>query len=232
MAKILVVDDDINLGESVKAILKEVGHLVDYASSARDAEAIVFVSSYDLLVLDWEMPQMSGVELLKRLRSQGLQTPVLMLTGRSAIEDKEVGFEHGADDYLVKPFDGRELVSRVKAIMRRRPVIESADVTVGEFVLDSKGRRMLHSGREISLTKQEYALLDLLMRNKDEVFSVEAILNRAWSGWSDCSPDTVRVHITHLRKKLAVDGAGESPIRTVHRQGYLFSSSNAKGNTD
>ncbi len=222
MAKILVVDDDINMGESIREILGHVGHIADFASSAREAEAIMFVSTYDLIILDWEMPLMSGVELLKKARSQGLQTPVLMLTGRGTVDDKETGFEYGADDYLVKPFDARELLSRAKALLRRPPVIEAPEIRIGDFVLDTKGKRLLRSGKEITLTKQEYSLLELLMRHQDEVLSIEAIMSRAWSGWSDSSPDSVRVHITHLRKKLGT-GTEDSPIRTVHRQGYLFS---------
>lgn len=224
MAKILVVDDDVNLGDTVREILGHVGHLVDFASSGVEAEAIIFVSTYDLMIFDWEMPQLSGVDLLKRLRTQGVQTPVLMLTGRSGIDDKELGFDCGADDYLTKPFDSRELISRTKALLRRPAVIEAPEIRVGDIVLDSKAKRVLRAGAEITLTKQEYLLLELLMRNKDEVLSVEAIMSRAWSGWSDCSPDSVRVHITHLRKKLGTNNGGESPIRTVHRQGYLFSS--------
>lgn len=223
MAKILVVDDDVRMGESVKEILCHFGHVVDYASSAEEAESVLFVSVYDLIVLDWEMPNVTGVEFLQKCRSRGLQTPVLMLTGRDTMDDKETGFERGADDYLVKPFNARELAARAKALLRRPPVIDSEEIRVGDIVLDTKGKRVLREGKEISLTKQEYALLELLMKNKDEVLSVDTIMSRAWSGWSDCSPDSVRVHITHLRKKLG-KSAEDSPIRTVHRVGYVFSS--------
>lgn len=223
MSKVLVVDDDVNISVTVKDILEYGGYLVDLASSAAEADDVLAVSQYDLIILDWEMSLVSGVEFLQKVRSKGLQVPVLMLTGRGSIDDKETGFDCGADDYLVKPFDSRELMARVKALLRRKPLVETSDIRIGEFSLDTKGRRLYRADAEISLTKQEYALLELLMRNPDEVFSADAIMSRAWSAWSDCSPDTVRVHITHLRKKLGT-GTSDSPIRTLHRQGYMFSS--------
>ncbi len=221
MSKVLVVEDDVNIAESIQELLGKVGLTVDLAHSSEDAEALLFVSIYALIVLDWELPGKSGVDLLREIRATGIHAPVLMLTGRGTVDDKETGFEKGADDYLVKPFNSRELVARVKALMRRQPLIESDEIRIGEFVLDVKGRRLLRVGEQIALTKQEYALLDLMMRNKNEVFSAEAIMERAWSGWSDCSPDAVRVHITRLRKKMGIDAA-DSPIKTVHRQGYMF----------
>lgn len=224
MSKILLVDDDFGLSESIKDILTSNGFIVDAADSAEDAEAILFSATYSLIILDWMMPGMTGIEFLKLIRSKGIQSPVLMLTGRSTIDDKEAGFETGADDYLVKPFHGRELLARVKALVRRPAKIDPAEIRLDELVLDTRARSLHRAGvdgAEIALTKQEYTLLEFLMRHPNEVFSADALIERAWSSFTECSSDTVRVHIAHLRKKLSI-GEAESPIKTLHRQGYAF----------
>jgi OmpR-family two-component system manganese-sensing response regulator len=224
MAKILLVDDDVHLADSIEEALTAQGFIVDTACSVQDAESLLSVSQYDLLVLDWMMPQKTGIQFLQELRGQGVNAPVLMLTGRSTIDDKATGFESGADDYLVKPFHSREMVARVKALLRRPPKFESEEIRINDYVLNTKSRILLRKGEEILLTKQEYALLEFLMRNKDEVFSSEALVERAWSSFSEASPDTVRVHITRLRKKLETGDSDQSPIKTLHRQGYSFMS--------
>ncbi len=221
MAKVLLVDDDVQLADSIEEMLTLHGFIVDKAASAYDAESLLLVSPYDLIILDWMMPEKKGIDFLQELRAQGQNAPILMLTGRDTVDDKTTGLDLGADDYLVKPFNSKELLSRARALMRRPPKCESPQIEIGEFLLDTRSRQLLRNGQQITLTKQEYALLEFLMRNKDEVFSAEALASRAWSSFSEASPDTVRVHITRLRKKLET-GPEHSPIRTLHRQGYTF----------
>jgi DNA-binding response OmpR family regulator len=221
MAKILLVDDDVHLAESIEETLSGHGFIVDMAANVQEAEGLLAVSQYDLIVVDWMMPHKTGIEFVGELRSKGWHAPILMLTGRDSVEDKATGLEQGADDYLVKPFNSKELVARVRALMRRPARYEEPQIQINEFVLDTGNRSLYRNGKQIALTKQEYALLEFLMRNKDQVFSSEALVERAWSSFSEASPDTVRVHITRLRKKLESEG-DESPIKTLHRQGYAF----------
>jgi two-component system, OmpR family, manganese sensing response regulator len=223
MAKILLVDDDVNLADSIEETLSAQGFIVDMASSVKEAESLLSVSQYDLIVVDWMMPEKTGIEFIGELRGRGWHSPILMLTGRAAIDDKATGLDQGADDCLVKPFNSKELVARVRALMRRPARYDEPQIQINEFVLDTGSRTLYRSGQQIALTKQEYALLEFLMRNKDQVFSSEALVERAWSSFSEASPDTVRVHITRLRKKLET-GSEDSPIKTLHRQGYGFMS--------
>lgn len=221
MSRLLLVDDDARLLESLSDGLSSAGFVVDSAPSAKEAEPLLSVSPYDLIILDWEMPGMSGIDFLAKLRGNGVQTPILMLTGRDSIDDKSSGLDRGADDYLTKPFHSKELVSRVRALLRRPHKVESSELAISGIVLDQLSRRVTHNSVEIKLTRQEFLLLEFLMRHKDQVFNAETLVERAWSSLSESSPDTVRAHMANLRKKLEAGGA-ECPIRTLHRQGYMF----------
>lgn len=222
MSRILLVDDDARLLEALSDGLNTAGFVVDCANSAKDAEPLLAVSPYDLIILDWEMPGMSGLEFLSELRSKGIQTPILMLTGRDSVDDKSSGLDCGADDYLTKPFHTKELISRVRALLRRPQKVEASKLSISGIVLDQLSRRVTHYGTEVKLTRQEYLLLEFLMRHKDQVFNAETLVERAWSSLSESSPDTVRAHMANLRKKLEVGSSSECPIRTLHRQGYMF----------
>lgn len=188
---------------------------------------MLFVSPYDLMILDWVMPGCSGIEFLSKLRSRGIQTPVLMLTGMADVDNRITGLDSGADDYLTKPFNSKELLSRVRALLRRPAQLQSGDITIGRFSLNTQRRQLVVGSETISLTKQEYFLLEFLMRHPDQAFAAPALVERAWSGLSECSPDGVRVHMFRLRKKLdGVDG-NECPIKTMHGHGYIFVSTAA-----
>ncbi|HEY9784881.1 MAG TPA: response regulator transcription factor [Candidatus Obscuribacterales bacterium] len=219
MAKILLVEDDSEVADVVKDWLVDEHHVVDVVGSGAEALNRLRFDKYDVLVLDWGLPDLSGIEICKRFRSAGGQSPVLMLTGKSEISDKETGLDAGADDYLTKPFHPRELSARIRALLRRPAELKENVLKVGDIEVDPKGFRVTKAGQEVHLLPKEFALLEFLMRHPNQVFSPEALLDRVWSAESEASPDTVRVHITKLRSKLDSEGA-PSLIRTLHRQGY------------
>ncbi len=223
MTKILVVDDDLELSNITQQALKEEGFVADVANCVADAEPMLFGFAYDLIILDWMMPNKTGIEFLNEIRNRGIHTPVLMLTGMDSTDNKATGLDTGADDYLTKPFQRKELLARVRALLRRPAKIESNELCMSNITLDTRTLRVMRGPEEIKLTKQEYLLLEFLMRNANEVFSQEALVERAWSSLSESSPDTVRVHMSRLRKKLSAD-LDSCPIRTVHGQGYFFRS--------
>ncbi len=225
MAKILIVDDDSKITDSLGEGLGALDYIVDVAHNAADADEMIAVSQYDCLIVDWQMPHKSGIEFVSELRRRGVQVPVLMLTGMSSVEDKSTGLDTGADDYLTKPFAFRELVSRLRALLRRPKVLQSENITSGELSVNTVTRQVWSAGEELILTRQEYLLLEFLMRNRSQIFSSEVLIERAWSTMSESSPDTVRAHMANLRKKLRVRNS-DCPIKTVHGQGYVFRDEN------
>lgn len=216
MAKILVVEDDLELGEVIKDALSQ--HAVELVNTGDEALGRLKLYSYDLLVLDWGLPgKVSGIDVLKKYRSMGGESPVLMLTGRDTVVDKETGLDTGADDYLTKPFDVREFQARARALLRRQPSLTGDEIKAGDLVLNSKTLKASLSGREIDLLPKEFAILQFLMKHPNQFFTSEALLNRVWSSESDTSPDIMRVYITRIRKKI-----GESYIVTMRSAGYKF----------
>jgi two-component system OmpR family response regulator len=220
MAKILVVEDDENLSKLVKICLSAESHLVDAVVRGMDALAQIRLITYDMLVLDWMLPDITGVEVLKHYRASGGRSPVLMLTSRSTVADKVTGLEAGADDYLVKPFDKLELAARVKALLRRPAEISPEVMVRGGLEINGTTYKVHRDGQEIELRPKEFALLEFLAKHPGESFSADAILERLWSSDALSTPDTVRTHIMTLRKKLG-DHDDRSPmIKTIRGRGY------------
>lgn len=222
MAKILIVEDDPALANIVNDWLRKENHVVDRVANGKDGLERLQAYDYDLVILDIDLPQMSGYEVCKRYRQSGGKAGIIMLTGKGAIDDREEGLDSGADDYLTKPFHPRELSARIRSLLRRSPLLMSENViTCGDVVMDIKRLKVSRADREIQLNPMEFALLEFFMRNPGQYFSQDALLNRVWSSESDASPDTVRFHIAKLRSKL--DREGEtSLIKTQHRIGYCF----------
>jgi len=219
MAKILVVEDDENLSRLVKICLSGEIHLVDSVMRGMDALAQIRLISYDMLVLDWMLPDITGVDVLKHYRASGGKSPVLMLTSRSAIADKVTGLEAGADDYLVKPFDKLELAARVKALLRR-PVEMNPEVLIrGNLEINQTTFKVIKDGEEVELRPKEFALLEFLAKHPGESFTADAILERLWRSDAMSTTDTVRTHIMTLRKKLG-DNDVKPLIKTVRGRGY------------
>lgn len=219
MARILLVDDDKNQLENVQDWLVHQHHVVETAESAEQAEALLEAYSFDLLVFDWCMPKMSGIELLKRYRAAGGQTPVIMLTGRETLEDKEQGLDAGADDYLTKPFHLKELSARIRALLRRPQKPVSNVLRVGDIEMDTVSFCTTRADKVIELLPKEYALLEFLMRHPGEIFDAETLLARVWNSEQQAGPETVKTTIMRLRKKIDEDRE-VSVIKSLRGMGY------------
>ncbi|MGD9679659.1 MAG: response regulator transcription factor [Candidatus Obscuribacterales bacterium] len=219
MAKIIVVEDDSELSEMIGRWLDNDHHITEIVPDGGEALSRLKLYTYDLVVLDWNLPGMEGLDVLKQFRATKKTTPVLMLTGKSDIEDRVEGLNCGADDYLTKPFHARELLARIGALLRR-PSAYSSDVLVfGDIELDSGNRKVTRNSVELSLLPKEYALLDFLMRHPARLFSADALLGAVWANESDSTREALTTCIKRLRKKL--DHPGEpSVIRNVHGVGY------------
>jgi DNA-binding response OmpR family regulator len=221
MAKILLVDDDNALAEMVCDALEAERYEVDWAADGSQGWAMLSAYKYDVLILDWQMPGKSGVELCREYRGGGGSGGVLMLTGKGSLSDKETGLDAGADDYLTKPFDSRELKARVRALLRRPAAFKSDVLKVRDVELDSGSRQVTKGGAEVHLIPREFALLHFFMKHPNQVFSTEALLDRVWSNESDAMPNAIRKCVERLRKKLDSEGQS-SLIETVHGVGYML----------
>lgn len=220
MAKILLLEDNCELVEQMSNWLKQEHHIVECALTGESALEILAVSEFDLLVFDWELPGISGVQVLKELRERGISTPILMLTGRSDIADKEHGFLSGADNYLTKPIDLRELSMHVMALTRRRETVDySTALRTRSLKLDSRAHSVLKNEQEVKLQPQEFALLEFLMRHAEQPFDAETLIARVWPTDSTITTEGVRVSITRVRSKLDEPGK-PSIIKTQRKYGY------------
>jgi DNA-binding response OmpR family regulator len=219
MAKILLIEDDKELAKMVVDWLERESHIIDVVHDGKEGLDRLQFYTFDLAILDWELPSMNGPEICAAFRSKGGSTPVIMLTGKSELNDKIAGFDAGADDYLTKPFHPRELSVRLRALLTR-PAQRVRDVLVaGDLELDSASHVVRKGGVQLHLMPREFSLLELFMRHPEEPFSAEAILNRVWSSESDVSTEVVKVYVAKLRRKI-YDKNGVSKIVTVHGVGY------------
>src|SRR3990172_5944425 len=217
---VLVVEDERRLAQVVRKVLEEEGHTVDAAHDGEDGLTMALDGSHDVIVLDVLLPGLDGFEVCRRLRSERVDTPVLLLTALDAIEDRVRGLDAGADDYLPKPFAFQEMLARLRALGRRRVQARDADqLETGDLTLDLRRRRAARGGHTIDLSPKEFALLEFLMRNQGRVVTRTQILDHVWG--YDYSPDSnlVDVYVTYLRRKID-RGHGKKLIRTVRGAGY------------
>lgn len=221
MAKLLIVEDDIQIADAVVAVLSREQHLVETSSNGTDGLALLKSYSYDLVILDWHLPDMTGLEILKFCRRNNLQMPVLFLTAMKDMQYKEAGFEVGADDYLTKPFDPLELKLRVKALLRRAAGGSTNEITVGDISINMSTCEVTVSGRAVHLLPKEFSLLEYLSKHPQHVFSADDLLSSIWASDTDSSANTVRTYMYTLRKKLTSAGS-KSEIATVYGLGYKF----------
>ncbi|HNB23792.1 MAG TPA: response regulator transcription factor [Candidatus Melainabacteria bacterium] len=223
MAKILVVEDDEDLLTLIKDRLTAEKFVVEAVEDGRDAMAQLDAIEFDAIVLDWNIPGMSGIDVLRAFRARGGSTPVIMLTGKKEVPDKLNGLDSGADDYIGKPFDLRELISRLRAILRRPAAIQSDVFNVRDITLDSANHKLTRKGKSIHLKPKDFALLEFFMRHPDQIFSSDALLERVWQNDSEASNQALRVAISRIRKALedndSEDGS-DSIIENVSRVGY------------
>jgi len=217
--KILLIEDDPNLSLLLRMHFEHERFNVDSVKTGSEALAILRTHSYELIVLDWMLPDLSGIEVCQQYRETGGRLPVLMLTARGTVDDKAQGLEAGADDYMVKPFHPKELTARVKALLRRPATWEGKVLRARDLEFNTATRRVARNGDEVELTPKEAALLELLMRYPNRSFSLETILNRLWQSDSTASIDTVRTHMKTLRKKVG-DSEDDPLIRTKRGIGY------------
>jgi DNA-binding response OmpR family regulator len=223
MAKILIVEDDVALASVTKKWLELSRHFIEQVHTGAEGLALLKHYDFDAVILDIGLPDMNGIQVLKEFRSCGGKVPILVLTAKDTILDKEVGYEAGADDYLTKPFDLRELSLRLGALMRRPHILKSALLTCGSISLDTAAGKVFKSGRELELLPTEYALLEFFLRFPNHIFSVDDLLNHVWKSNSAATSIGVRTYITRLRKKISEDGK-PSMLKTVHGQGYRLES--------
>jgi DNA-binding response OmpR family regulator len=221
MAKILLVEDDLDLARMVVDGLTAEHHSVVSMADGLDGLDMLKRSVYDVVVLDWQLPGMEGIEILKKFRHGGGTTPVIMLTGKAGINEKETGFNVGADDYLTKPFDIRELAARIRSLLRRPGTPVANVLKARDIELDPVKHVVTCSGKPIHISPRDFTLLEFLMRHPGEVFSVDALLNRVWNYDEDATPEALRSAIRRLR--MALD-EGKDPdqscIENIVRVGY------------
>lgn len=219
MAKVMVVEDYAPMSSALEAWLSHEKHVVEVVDNGLEALHRLRVYQYDVVVLDVALPGLNGLEVCRQYRSKGGSTPILMLTGRSSIQDKEAGLDGGADDYLVKPFEFKELSARIRALMRRASDKTTNTINAGPLTLDLRTHQITINGVELRLTPRELSLLELLVRHPRHPFTAEALMQRVWAGDSLTSLDTVRSYIRMLRKKIDTPGQ-RSLITTSHGSGY------------
>lgn len=222
--RVLVVDDERSIRDLIGHALSKAGIAYDLASNAREAERLIEESGADLVLLDWMLPNVSGIELAGRLKANATTSslPIIMLTARGEEEDKIRGFDVGADDYITKPFSPKELVARIRAVLRRAGSKAADVIRLGDLVLDAGSHRVHVMDSEVQLSVTEFELLHILMSNPDRVFSRTQLLDLAWPRNVNVGERTIDVHISSLRKALDPLDTGKM-IQTVRGAGYRFS---------
>ncbi|MFU1479452.1 response regulator [Roseovarius sp. C7] len=216
--RLLLVEDTVDVADAIVASFGHRGDAVDHVTCAEDAESALSVQDYDVIILDIGLPDGLGTDVLGSLRNRGQPTPVLMLTARSDIEDRVAALDKGADDYLVKPFDLRELHARVRAMIRRQDVDRSGMIEFGDITFDPAGLTVEIKGNPVSLTRREFNVLEILLANRERVVPKEKLLDRMYSfNDEDVSPNAVELYVGRLRKKLC---DSQVTIKTLRGLGY------------
>jgi len=217
--RVLIVEDDVKLAAAIRRGLQAEGLVADVAACGEDALWMAEATEFDVVLLDVMLPGMNGFEICKRLRDDGVWTPIIMLTARDAVEDRVQGLDQGADDYLVKPFSLPELLARLRAVARRGPVERPTVLEVGDLRLDPSTRRVWRADAEIALSAKEFALLETFMRHPGEVLSQFQLLEHAWDSEYENRSNVVEVYVRYLREKIDRP-FGVASLETVRGVGY------------
>jgi DNA-binding response OmpR family regulator len=219
--RILLVEDEMKLAHAMKRALEIQKYAVDVVNNGKDGLDFAIGEEFNLIILDVMLPEIDGIEICKRLRAEGIHTPVLMLTARGQISDKVTGLDVGADDYMVKPFSFEELFARIRALVRRPVQTNDPVLSIKNLTLDPKTFTVKRDNKLIELSSKEFSLLEYLLRNKNTVLNKEQIIAHVWNYDSDVLPSTIEVHVKHLRDKIDVKGEN-SLIYTIRGRGYTI----------
>jgi len=219
--RVLLVEDEKKVASFIKKGLEEHGYAVDFASDGKTGLTMALDQIHDLVILDINLPEIAGLTILEQIRAKQLLTPVLLLTIRATIEDKVIGLDTGADDYLSKPFSFEELLARVRALLRRRSEVKSPVLTVADLSLDPASRQVVRGANRIELTSKEFAILDYFMRNAGRVLTRSMIIAHAWDSEFDAETNVGDDYVNDLREKI---DAPSSPklLHTVRGTGYVM----------
>lgn len=223
--RILIIEDETDLRNSIAEGLRMDGYEVDSCQDGLEALELCEVEHYDLILLDLNLPRMDGMEVLRRLREEDGETPVLILSARGQVRDKVEGLDAGANDYLTKPFHFEELEARVRSLTRRKFIQEDVCLQYGEISFDTKARTAMAKGQSLSLTRKEAGLLEYLLLHQGQVISQEEMLEHLWDSSVNSFGNSIRVHISSLRRKLRA-ALGYDPIQNKIGQGYMLGETN------
>lgn len=223
MAKILVVEDDEPLRLALSKLLQSQQHSVDTAPTGTKGLDYLAAFEYELLILDWDLPELSGIEVCRQYRLRQGTSPVLILTGKSSLDDKETGLDSGADDYLTKPFADRELLARVRSLLRRPKTLAGELLQCRHVSLDTRSKTCTVNGEPVYLQPNELALFEFLMRHRDHAYSVEQLIRSCWPSDADISSESVYSCIRRIRRKLDIKDQ-PTIIETVSGYGYKLNS--------
>ena len=219
--KLLIAEDELDLAEALTVFFEKNHFTVDAVHNGFDAYEYAVAGDYDAIILDVMMPKMNGIQVLERLRSEGVKTPIMMLTAKGQKDDRITGFNAGADDYLPKPFDPDELISRVRAMLRRSEAYQPSLLTCGDLSLDPVSGELRCRERAVRLSGREYQVMELFLRAPRQVFSAERIMEKVWGWDNEAEINVVWVNISNLRKKLRQIGSALT-LRANHGLGYVL----------
>ena len=219
--RLLLVEDDARIARFIAKGLREQSYAIDVVASGEEALYQAAINTYDLAILDVMIPPPDGFVVCRELRKAGQRMPILMLTARDAVEDRITGLDSGADDYLTKPFEFRELLARLRALLRRTGSLHSANLVIADLVIDTVGQNVTRAGRSISMTAKEYALLEFLARNAGRVIGRAEIAEHVWDEQFDPFSNLIEVYINRLRRKIDTDRL-KPLLHTRRGAGYLF----------
>ncbi len=219
--RILLVEDELAAAQVLAQGLREQGYAVDVAHDGEDGSYKASITPYDLFILDVLLPRKDGLTLCREFRKAGQSTPILLLTARDTLEDRIAGLDHGADDYLTKPFEYRELLARIRALLRRGVASYVETIDVGDLHLDLKSRSVTRADQPIELTAKEYAVLEYLARHRNELVTREHLSEHAWDESYDPFSNLIEVYVLRLRRKIDA-GHAVKLIRTRRGEGYML----------